>query len=537
MSLRLTLSSFVLSAALACGAETATVITADLGPVDRGGSGDTSEQPVDGSADSTGPGLADTAGPDAASEDAGITEDATEAPDLPGDAGTNDVADPPVDVAVPDTAAPPDVTTDVAVDDVPGPLDSGATGLDDVVADVGEPDVQEDTGSDAGPQTPDVSVPPFVASTCTKFVNTNVTGTVNPFISPARNGLFYVSWVEKGGNLKLTWESPIDCLTIEGPFQVNATDGAVYYWGGISVVSDLQGNFYAVWESSESGKDISFAWSETGMTFSDPVELVSTSTNGQDPALFVPSAGTVHAAWRGHHPSLPQYDTFYARANDVFAGGTFSPGLMINDDDQQDDQVAIVGDGKGKLYMAWQRFEGDIYATRSLDNGASWAALVLVNDVAGQANVGKATFMAITPAGRVVLAWSDDRKQKSGNENDVFADSSADGLTWGVDVQVNDDDARYQEDPSLAVATTGACKGAVYVVWQDFRNKSSYDIYASRSTDGGLTWSANVPIANDLEGDEMNPAIAVNTLCTVGVAWRDSKVNDNFDIGTSYISW
>ena len=76
------------------------------------------------------------------------------------------------------------------------------------------------------------------------------------------------------------------------------------------------------------------------------------------------------------------------------------------------------------------------------------------------ANVGKATFMTITPEGRVVIIWSDERNQQSGNENDVFSDSSADGLTWGVDVQVNDDDDRYQEDPALAVAMTGPCAGA-----------------------------------------------------------------------------
>ncbi len=483
---------------------------------------------------------------DAASPPLDVPSDVPVAPpDVAPDAGVDIPLELPGDIAEPDTSPPPtDVPSDVPPDVTP---DAPA----DVLADTA-PDAAPDTGPDAGPGTegdtadagqdtaPIDAGPtfaPFAKLPCAKSVNLNLDGTVNPYISPARNGHFYVSWVAKGGNLMLTWESPADCKTAEGPFQVNTTKGEVYYWGGIAVVSDPEGNFYAVWESSTQGKDISFAWSETGKSFSTPIELVTTSTNGQDPALWVPAAGVVHAAWRGHHPTLKQYDTYYAQGTKMFAGGTFSTGTMVNGDSFQDDQVAIVGDGKNTLYFAWQRFDGDILVARSTDNGVNWSAPVQINDVTGKANVGKATFMTRTPEGRVVVIWSDDRKQKSGNENDVFADSSADGLTWGVDVQVNDNDARYQEDPSLAVGMIGGCKGAVYAVWQDMRNKQSFDIYAARSIDGGLTWSTNEAVANDLEGDEMNPAIAVDASCTVGVAWRDSVKNANFDIGTAYMTW
>jgi hypothetical protein len=480
---------------------------------------------------------AQTSGTDAAEDTASTLADV--------EADAVSSADVAVDVESPADIATPDAGADDVVD--AGSVLEDSMAADTSVDDAGEPDptdvALDDTSSDAAEDTaeptPDVPqvFPSFSKTGCQKTVNLNTDGTVNPFISPARNGQFYVSWVQKGGNLMLTWESPTLCETVEGPFQVNAAEGTVYYWGGIAVVSDNQGNFYAVWESTQSGKDIAFAYSETGLTFSEPIELVSTSTNGQDPAIWVPKAGEVHAAWRGHHPVLPQYDTLYAKGTSMFAGGTFSTGLMVNEDDPQDDQVALVGDGKGKLYLAWQRFDGDLFASRSLDNGASWSAPVQVNDVNGMANVGKATFMTITPDGRVVIIWSDERKQKSGNENDVFADSSLDGLTWGVDVQVNDVDARYQEDPALAVATSGPCKGAVYAVWQDFRSKDSFDVYAARSTDGGLTWSANEAIANDLEGDEMKPAIAVGADCTIGVAWRDGVNNANFDIGTTYLNW
>jgi len=92
-------------------------------------------------------------------------------------------------------------------------------------------------------------------------------------------------------------------------------------------------------------------------------------------------------------------------------------------------------------------------------------------------------------------------------------------LKWGNDVQVNDNDARYQQDPSMAVGTGAKCKGAICLVWRGFRHKKSYEVFAARTTDGGLTWSKNEATAKDLNEDEMNPAIAVDKGCVIGVTW------------------
>jgi len=473
---------------------------------------------------------------DAGPQDSGAA-DAEPADTGPADTGPADTGSTVEDAGPEDTGTPDAGPKDAGPKDA-GPKDAGTP--DAGPKDAGPKDAgPKDAGpQDAGPQdSGGTKWGTFKKLACGRKVNTNTDGTVNPFITPARDGQFYVSYVKKGNDLMLTWEEPGACKSTVGPLRVNKTQGTVYYWGAIGVISDLNGNFFAVWESKAKGAEISYAWSKDGKTFSTPTELVTTSTNGQDPVLWTSGPGQLHAAWRGHHATKKQYDPYYAAGLDAFAAKPCTKGVLVHDDAAQDDQVAIVTDSKGNIHLAWQSFDGDIFISTSKDKGKTWSKALQVNDVKGKANVGKASFMTITSTDRLVLMWSDERKKKSGNENDVFADSSADGVTWGTDVQVNDNDARYQADPSMAVGKGPGCKDAIYAVWQDFRGKKSYDIYISRSVDGGKTWEKNEAVANDKEGDEMNPAIAVDNTCVIGVAWRDSTKNKYFDIGTQYLKW
>ena len=77
---------------------------------------------------------------------------------------------------------------------------------------------------------------------------------------------------------------------------------------------------------------------------------------------------------------------------------------------------------------------------------------------------------------------------------DVMVASSPDGVTgWTPRVRVNDDAPLYDNWlPEVAVP----CDGAAYLMWFDWRDTPAScfggsNIYVSRSTDGGATWSAN----------------------------------------------
>lgn len=377
----------------------------------------------------------------------------------------------------------------------------------------------------------------IVPKTCELKINTNDTGTVNPFVSQGRSGAFYVSYVaseDGGGNLRVAWIDPIKCEIAAGPFKVNDIPGDVYYWGAQSVISDGAGNFYAVWETLSSKTFIGFSASESVQTFPPFIEVVSTSENGLFPSLAVKSVGHVIVVWTGYikGENGAEYDPFISINQDVFGGKKFSPGVQVTSTKTQDDSTAVAVDGFGNIYVAWESFQdstpegGNIYVAKSTDGGKTFSAPVQVNDVPSKAQVGIGTFMA-WGKDRLYVVWSDTRNDYEG---DIYIDSSPDGITFGQDILVNDNTNRNQEDPSIVVGAGPQCDGHVYVVWQDMRSNKDYDIYGAKSIDKGKTFLPNKLLNQTLSKDQMNPSIAIDATCVVGVAWRDSSENSKFDI-------
>ncbi|MHC4776655.1 MAG: hypothetical protein ACYTBR_15515, partial [Planctomycetota bacterium] len=77
-----------------------------------------------------------------------------------------------------------------------------------------------------------------------------------------------------------------------------------------------------------------------------------------------------------------------------------------------------------------------------------------------------------------------------------FIRSTDGGVTWSQPVRVNDDPVStnaWQWFGTMSVAPTGR----IDVVWNDTRNSGTTNmsqLFYSFSLDGGLNWSANVPL-------------------------------------------
>ena len=96
------------------------------------------------------------------------------------------------------------------------------------------------------------------------------------------------------------------------------------------------------------------------------------------------------------------------------------------------------------------------------------------------------------------------------------------------------DPARIYPCPHLRVDRSGGDNdGNLYVVWMasglDENATSGWDIYYSRSTDGGLNWDTPVVLNQDGDPaiDQFHPSLAVNENGVVVAGWYDRREDPN----------
>ena len=110
----------------------------------------------------------------------------------------------------------------------------------------------------------------------------------------------------------------------------------------------------------------------------------------------------------------------------------------------------------------------------------------------------------------------------------------------GIDVQ-----RMYPCSYIAADQTTGlSSSGNVYMVWTangvNTSGPNAADIYFSRSTDGGASWSNAVPLNNTLSSDQTEqyyPSICVNASGVVIVSWYDRRNYPGTANTDYYIAW
>ena len=243
-----------------------------------------------------------------------------------------------------------------------------------------------------------------------------------------------------------------------------------------------------------------------------------------------------------------------------------SPATSAPPDFQDKPWIAVDNTGgprDGYVYVCWTRFvdtfpgpstSGEILISRSTDGGITFGAEQVISPPTDNFPFG--CHIDVGPNGEVYVAWAD---------RNFFADfpirfrrSLDGGLTWEPTVQVStapvrlpgfdriivcgggvrpslNGDIRMLHQAHLAVDTTGGSfDGNIYIVWASdpVGVPDNSDVYFSRSTDGGLTWTNEVQIAGSIGTDQFQPYVEVGGQGAVSVAWYDRRNDpvDNFDI-------
>lgn len=155
----------------------------------------------------------------------------------------------------------------------------------------------------------------------------------------------------------------------------------------------------------------------------------------------------------------------------------------------------------------------EIYYKRSTDAGTTWGTDTRLTN-----NTASSLMPSVSISGNIVHAvWHDNR---DGNWEVYYKRSTDMGITWGVDTRITNNSATNWH-PSMAVSGSN-----VHIVWRDNRD-GNQEIYYKNSTDGGLTWGADVRLTINTSFSWMANIAVYNSF--VHIVWQDNR-DGNYEI-------
>ncbi|HTD81844.1 MAG TPA: PKD domain-containing protein [Thermoplasmata archaeon] len=318
-------------------------------------------------------------------------------------------------------------------------------------------------------------------------VNNDIGGAIQtePSLFIDHNSVIYIAWTDtRNGNQDVFFSKSADRgLSFSANVRVN--DVTANFQTQPDIAVDGTGLIHAVWTDGRNalstGPDIYYANStDGGLSFNPSLRVNNDAVAAEqgEPSIAVASDRSVYAVWTDPRNGARGQDIYFSKSTDL--GATWSPNFFLNDDagNRAQNAADLAVDSLGTVYVAWADSRDtntgpDIYATRSSNGGASFAANVRVNDDVGTAYQGSPS-LAVN-AGRVHAAWADERTRGS-TWRDVYSASSPDGLAWGTNMKVTDDSLSNNLQDMTTITADGS--GDAYVAWFDGR-VSGQDVFAS----------------------------------------------------------
>src|SRR6266566_4987267 len=295
------------------------------------------------------------------------------------------------------------------------------------------------------------------------------------------------------------------------PTNVSSNPGA----SGLSQIAvDSTGSINIVWLDNTPGYYAVFFSRSTdgGATFSTPQNLSNDPAGSSAPQIAVDSSGNINVVWQDNPPGT--YQILFTRSSD--GGATFSTPIAVSSRPSYRPQVAV--DSAGNINVAWtEGFNGpfDVVFSRSSDGGATFTAPKVISYLS---EVDLGFRMALDSKGNLYAVWD---TQPYGN---IYLSHSSDGgATFSYTAITNNTSGTGPQGQQIAIDSSDN----INVVWQDI-SPGNYDIFFTRSSDGGATFSTPENLSND-PGDSGNPQIVVDSSGNINVGWTDNTPG-NLDI-------
>lgn len=324
-----------------------------------------------------------------------------------------------------------------------------------------------------------------------------------------------------------TWGAPVII------HRAGATTGQ---WDAQIVVDPVDGRtVYASWLQNGKSDTVVAKSTDFGATWN--VVVADRTNAGTDKPILTVRGADVYVAFN-HAQKI-----WVASSHD--GGATFT---AVNVNKTGKLGWALAGGGtvtpNGAVFIAWAGYEQNggakgnvnVFISRSTDGGATWTNTGIDTAKAppdcsaylcGWAYLGAQMALASDAGGTVYGLWNANAVDK-GPSRMYFAASTDGGRTWSARREVSTAPAGSAHAfPAIAAGAAGD----VRISWMDARAGAYWNTYTRRSTDGGLTWSAEADVSTYVAGYSY---IAPDGF---GFPFGDYYEMDIDDQGTTHLIW
>ncbi|MCP4594003.1 MAG: exo-alpha-sialidase [bacterium] len=237
---------------------------------------------------------------------------------------------------------------------------------------------------------------------------------------------------------------------------------------------------------------------------------------------------------------------------DVSGAMEWSASMVLNTnaetDLDSDYRPELATDGQGNWVCVWhaavpgaQDRDFDIMVARSSDDGATWSAPAILDAAGADPLEIEDDFSPVVYTdgdGHWIAAWYtyDSRGGTLGDDTDILVSRSTDnGATWTTSAPLNSDATtdhltyNYCSDtsPRLAYDGNGHWVATFYLRRTNIEDEYDYDIYVSRSSDHGASWSdmqlLHASLSTD-SGEDTIPQIAADTAGSWVITYKSTNL-------------
>jgi hypothetical protein len=289
------------------------------------------------------------------------------------------------------------------------------------------------------------------------------------------------------------------------------------------VTLDKDNIIYSTWSDEAQGNlRIFFAKSSNnGNSFSAPVDVSQSKNFSINPQVAISPDKTINIAWQ----ECPTEECFVMYSRSTDQGTSFSEPINISPEIAFAELPSITTNPNGEVVIFWDgarsfaeaKFE--IFASKSSNNGEKFSFPFVVASDSGRNLF--TTAAASDGNGTTYLAYENCR---SGNCR-IDIKSSKDGFDTSTDGAAASGELNFAIKPAISAPGNGAVYVAMTV--NVSTQASRFEIFASASTNGGVTFNSPRNISKTLETSN-DPTILFSRQ-QVYVAWMD-KNSGNPDI-------